>query len=188
MNYKFFNYSEATIDVKSVFHGNTGSNVYLTKGDIFGPVEDYQVKISSLALEFDLNNLQREVQFTIYDANTLPYYFEYIDRETDVNNNSLNLQGRGILSGELIFDIKSTTFLISNRYILRPLDFKEFQWNAMPISLLEDNFVAKITSTASSFNVTGSIYAQAGFPRFTEVQLVSLYGVPITTTRNYWLQ
>lgn len=184
---KFLNYSEALIDVENFFHANAGSNVYSNKGDIFGPILDYQARIDSLPLTFDLNTLQTTVQITVYDANTLPYYFEYIDKEAGLNNNSLNLQGRGILSSELEFSLDSTTFLPSNKYIFKTLDFRQFQWASRPTSLFYDNFVAEITSQPASFNITSSIYAQTGFPRFTEVQLVNLYGDPLPSYRQYWI-
>jgi hypothetical protein len=176
----FYLSSEATITVEPGFHAN---NFWNAPPDNFARIDIRDV------LSFDVNSLQTFFDIQVYDEQELPYYFEELNREyTEYGNtafhSSIIFPGGGVDRDVVEFNVTDTRkyFYETRKYNIEPLQI-EFE------SVTLADAVAEIRSDIFGFDVSGSIFAQQGFPNFRSVVILTTStGVPILTNRHVWIQ
>jgi len=176
----FYLSSEATITVEPGFHAN---NFWVAPPDNFARIDSRDV------LRFDVNSLQTFFDIQVYDERELPYYFEELNREyTEYGNtafhSSIIFPGGGINRDVLEFNVTDT-----RKYFLevRKYNFEELQIEFEQRTLTEA--ASEIRSDLFGLDVSGSIFAQQGFPNYRSIVILTTStGVPILTNRHVWIQ
>lgn len=170
--------SEATITVEAGFQAN----------NFWAPAPDYFARIDSFeVVDYKINSLQTFQYIEVYDERFLSYYYEALEPNYALYGNtdfheSIIFSGKGIVSGELQIDIGGVReyFFEPKRYI-----FEDLQIEFEQFTLLDER--STVTSDLFGFDVSGSIYAQQGFPNFRTVVIITTTGVPIQTNRHIWI-
>ena len=176
----FYLSSEATITVEPIHHAN----------NFWAPIPDNFARIDAAdPLQFDVNTLQTEtLNIVVYDERYLPRIFDELNAYYVMHGNtefheSIIFPGGGTDIDFVQFDVTDTRerFYETKKYIFEDLqiEFEEFSL---------ENEAAELTSDLFGFDVSGSIFAQTGFPNFRSVVVITTKtGQVVQTNRNVWI-
>lgn len=176
----FYLSSEATITVENGFHAN---NFWAAPLDNFARIDVAD------SLQFDVITLQTgTLNIVVYDQRYIPRIFDELNSYYVMHGNtefheSIIFAGGGTDVDFVQFDVTDTR---ERFYETRKYNIEELQIDFETVTL--QDATSAITSDIFGFDVSGSIFAQTGFPNFRSVVILTTStGAPILTNRHVWI-